>query len=580
MAAIVSVLLTANLGVPTTAAGTQTCTECPMYGGFLTCDPQSCDWRLLNGYWAGNVSDGSSDLLVALCPLGLCLYNQSDQFIYIPRSAIQSLNEFLCNGTHRMGTLCGLCQPGYAPAINNGGYASGCVPCDGRSSKVNWFFYILAIYVPLLALFLAIIVFNIRLTTGPLNSFILFAQLVSSTVDINQQGAAPLNLVYGKGTNAFENSYQIPYNFFNLNIFGDLLPPFCLHSGLETLDVIALRYAEAFFPVLVIIAIILLLQCQRYLKVPGIRLPSRCQCHRRKYRIGASLVHAFAAFVLLAYNRLCETTAYLLIPVPLFDQTLQTVERRVYLQGTYSSTDAKYAERYKLPAYLITILLVMVPIVLFHYPLKWVERLMSKVRCLRNVYPTASVAIVLDTFQGCYKDNRRYFAGLYFALRLLLFFAFFLPLLLDLLVQEILFIVYIFLLAILKPYNDKRLNYLDIAIFTNLALINILSWYTVNQIQPDAEPLAICIVFESILVFLPMLYFVGCVLFYITKCWHTDAKEITKVWYSKARQRVGRGAEESKNTCEVPALKQQPSQTVIDEDFYTITERASETTAK
>ena len=93
-----------------------------------------------------------------------------------------------------------------SPPLPSYSYATDCVPCDAHSSKVNWIYYLLAIYVPLLVIFLVIIVFNIHLTSGPLNSFILFAQVISTTVDINLQGLAPLNLVYGLGTSAFEKS--------------------------------------------------------------------------------------------------------------------------------------------------------------------------------------------------------------------------------------------------------------------------------------------------------------------------------------------------------------------------------------
>ena len=127
---------------------------------------------------------------------------------------------FLCNGSHRMGALCGQCQQGYAPAINSD--TNSCVPCDAKSSAVNWIYYLLAVYAPLLIVFLAIILFNIRLATGPLNSFILFAQVISTTAHIS---LAPLNLVYGSGTRPFRNSYEIPYNFFSLNLLGNLLPP-------------------------------------------------------------------------------------------------------------------------------------------------------------------------------------------------------------------------------------------------------------------------------------------------------------------------------------------------------------------
>ena len=174
-----------------------------------------------------------------------------------------------------------------------------------------------------------------------MSSFILFAQVISSTLDINQQGAAPLNVVYGEGTTAFEKSYQIPYNLFNLNLFGNLFPPFCLHENMSSSDVLVLRYAEGFFPVLIIVVILLLLRCQRCLKV-SVRLPSFCGPHNRKYRIGTSLVQAFAAFVLLSYNRLCETTAYLLTPTVLLNQSLKAEEGRIFFQGDYRVWDSYY----------------------------------------------------------------------------------------------------------------------------------------------------------------------------------------------------------------------------------------------
>ena len=491
------------------------CKDCPNYGGILTCDPQTCDWLLLNGYWAGNLTDGG-ELLICYCPIGYCTYNDSDRFIWIPRDSIQTIEAFLCNGSHRTGAICGQCQPGYAPAINSDTYS--CVPCDAKDSQINWIYYLLAVYAPLLVVFLVIILFNIRLTNGPLNSFILFAQVISTTVDINQ---APLNLVYGKSTNAFQKSYEIPYNLFNLNLLGNFLPPFCLHSGLDTLSAIALRYAEAFFPMLIIVAIVLLVRCRSCIKTSA-----KCPSVFQQYRIGSSMVHAFAAFVLLSYNRLCEITSYLLTTTSLSGHTLYSVEERLFFQGNYTFDDPSYSLRYKLPAYLMLIVLALVSMALLHYPVKWLERLVSQVSCLRKVYPTASIVIMLDTFQGCFRDNRRYFAGLYLALRLLLFLGYILPFFQTLLIQQILFVMYILLLFFLKPYKEKYINYLDIFIFANLALINISTWYTNNQVVHSDEILSIqiCIVIESILVFIPMAYFVAYLLWYITRRYHKGIK--------------------------------------------------------
>ena len=547
------------------------CVGCTNYGTVLTCDPQTCDRQLSNGYWAGNITEGG-DILVGRCPRGYCLYNESGQSIQISPGADQTIGDFLCNSTRRMGIICSQCQPGNAPAINSGGagYASECVPCDGESSMVNWLLYLLVIYVPLLVVFLVIIVFNIRLTTGPVNSFILFAQLISTTLDINHQGVAPLNVVYGVGTRAFEKSYQIPYNFFNLNFFGNLVPPFCLHEKMNSSDAMMLRYIEGFFPVLIIIAILLLLRCQRCLKVCD-KLPSFCGSHCRKYRIGTSLVHAFAAFVLLSYNLLCQTSAYLLSTVRLRDSSLKAVEERIFFQADYSSWNFDYVIRYKISAYLVTFFLVAAPIVLLHYPMKWVERLVSKVSCLRNVYPSASIAILLDTFQGCFKDNRRYFAGLYLALRLLLFYAYLLPILLNLLVQQAIFIIYIFLFAVLKPYKDNRLNILDIAIFTNMALINILTWYTIDKtFHTDSASLSACIIIESILVFLPMVYLVAFLLWYCAIRYHGGASAKMTKWRDSVKKCLRSGAGEEDDLSTLPPLYS-PSER---SKFYTVIENS------
>lgn len=517
----VSLLMLLILQQGLTLAGTQkqNCFNCPKFKSFLTCDTNSCDWLLLNGYWAGNTSSNTS-LLVGGCPLGYCNSNESSKYLWIPADMIDRISDFVCNKTNRMGVLCGECLPGYATAINSD--LLDCVPCNGQSVKRNWIFYILSFYVPHFIVFLVIILFNIRLTTGPVNAFILYAQVISTTLNLNAQGGSPISVAYGTHANAFQRSYEVPYDLFNLNLLSHLLPPFCLSESLNTLDVIALKYLEALFPVLMIVLTTLLLRCETLSKI---RL-SCCSC-QKKCRIGTSLEQAFAAFILLAYNRLCEITVYLVTPVRVVDAAIQTVERRVYYKGDFLYNNENYAVRYKLPAYIFLVILILLPITLLHYPLKWIEKyILFKFRCLRNVYPAAKIAILLDTFQGCFKNNRRYFAGLYFALRLLLFVAYYLPVLQELLLQQVLITFYIFLIGFLQPYKNKLLNYLDISIFANMAMINVLEFYltATNQRETDTTPLRACVIVESVLVFVPLIYLVVYLVWKITRCYHEDIR--------------------------------------------------------
>ena len=384
----------------------QTCEDCPIFKNFLTCDPETCSLLLANRVWAGNTTENGS-ILLAYCAPGNCFYNASGDNLWIPHNMTHMLNEFLCNQTNRMGILCSQCQPGFGHAINTDTF--DCVPCTSQSSMVNWMYYIMSVYGPLLVVFLIIILFNIHLTTGPANAFIIYAQAITTTLslDFNTSGIPVLSPVFGSGTKAFISSFQVPYNVLNLDLFSNLFPPFCLTDDLGTLDVLALKYLEAFFPVMIIAVIIVLLKFQSCLKL-SVR---RRLCHSKWKEI--SLPHAFAAFVLLSYNRLCQLTVYLLIAEPMWNKTLNTVEKRVYFSGNFLSTDYDYTVRYELPAYVILVFLIILPITLLHYPLMWFEKLVAKVPWLNKRYPTASISILLDTFQGCFRNNRRYFAGLW-----------------------------------------------------------------------------------------------------------------------------------------------------------------------
>lgn len=564
IAVILLLILFLQEGLPlASAAQNQKCIGCPKFKSFLTCDPQTCDWMLLNGYWAGNTSSNSS-LLVGGCPPGYCYFNETSEYLWIPADMTSKIGDFICNKTNRMGVLCAQCQPGYASAINSD--LLDCVPCNSEAVKTNWIYYILSFYVPHFITFLVIILFNIRLTTGPVNAFILYAQVISTTLNLNAQGGNPLGIVYGTNANAFRKSYQVPYDLFNLNVLSHLLPPFCLSNSLNALDIIALKYLEALFPVLMIILTTLLLRCQRRLNVR----PNCCGCNKR-FRMGTSLEHAFAAFILLAYNRLCEITIYLITPVRVVDGTIQTVESRVYFKGDLLYNDGNYAVHYKLPAFVFLVILILLPIALLHYPLRWLEKsLLFKVSCLQRVYPAANVAILLDTFQGCFRDNRRYFAGLYFAFRLLLFVAYYLPVLQELLLQQVLITLCIFLIGFLQPYKNRLLNYLDISIFTNMAIINVLEFYltATNQRETDTTPLKVCVIFESVLVFLPLFYLVVYLPWRITRHYHDSIRKKVSICYqSMGKSRIF----PAKNV-----LTEDEEPLFEDVDYVIITERAAE----
>jgi hypothetical protein len=155
------------------------------------------------------------------------------------------------------------------------------------------------------------------------------------------------------------------------------------------------------------------------------------------------------------------------------------------------------------------------PILLLDYPLRMLERLLRQCPLLWKLYPSGKIHILLDAFQGCYKDRYRWFAGLYFIFRLLINVTdaafndlqqFFL--------QEFFCTVLALLVLFFRPYRRKfyLLNYFDSLIFLNLAVINLITLYLYVDIQRGANVSVLLFSVQYILVFLPLVYMVAYVM--------------------------------------------------------------------
>ena len=143
----------------------------------VLCEPGTCNILLSNGMWIGYFS---GKLSAGYCPPGYCYYNQSAPYIEISATVTVvntiDLDNMTCSPMNRSGVLCGKCVTGYGPAVNT--YTYPCVFCSNEDKMRNWLYYILAIYVPIVAMFILILLCDVRLTTGAFNAFIVFGQVI------------------------------------------------------------------------------------------------------------------------------------------------------------------------------------------------------------------------------------------------------------------------------------------------------------------------------------------------------------------------------------------------------------------
>ena len=489
------------------------------YSGNLLCDQSSFTAKLSGGHWMGKVKN--NETLVGSCPPQYCLKSLTRKHSLLP-DGFDELDSFICGDQKRTGTLCGRCKEGYGPAVNSRSKRFDCAYCKNINVAAHVTYYVLAVYLPLFLLFLAIIVFNIKLTTGPANAFILYSQVISSTFDLSADGEIPLQASI-KYSDKLLLAYQFPYGIFNLRFFEQLMKPFCLNSTFNTLDILILDYVVGFFPLLMILFIILCVKIKGSLRgmcrCPV--MPSCSRVFRHFPRIRDSIIPAFASFLLLSYSKFSLTSSYLITRRSLIDEHGNSVDSRVYYAGQYSSSDSEYILRYMIPAIVLMVLLSgLPPLLLLHYPLKWFEMAIGKVDCLRKCYPTSKVQIFLDAFQGSFRHRMRFFAGLYFMFRLTIDLSYTLSTswVQHYIVQEIVCIVFIILLTFCRPYKSEYhvLNFVDILMFANLAIITALGLYlyVIPHINPYQSPSRVAFVLQYILVLLPMCFMILYLLWY------------------------------------------------------------------
>ena len=513
----------------------------------LRCDQADFSASLRNGYWMGTTPESDGSLVVSLCLPGFCIKNNSADYLVLP-STVQEIDKQMCS--NRTGVLCGYCIAGYGPAVNRRNYE--CIPCNSTNNAVHTVYYVLAVYAPLLVMFTGIILFNIRFTTGPANAFIFYSQIVSSTFDLTGDDHIPLNLLHQRMP-ILLGVYRIPYGIFNLDFLENFIRPLCLGTRLNALDALQMDYIVATFPLIMILLVLLALKIKsscssfRYnillrrhgrqplhdyisevdspmVQVQHSRVPRmQAVCKWiQKWEAGESLLHAFSAFLLLSYTKFALTSSYIVNLHPILGANgSQIGPRRAYYAGHFTEHDVMYIWRYYVPSCFVIVIIGVIPIMLLWYPIIWLEKCIHRVEWIWRFYPVTKIHVFMDTFQGCYRDDRRFFAAMYFVFRLTINVGYILTdtWLQQFIVQQIACTVFIVIFVLCWPYREEKwlFNYVDFLMLTNLAVVNALSLYLFAFSQNNhglALPRSAFWV-QYFLVLLPLIYMITFVVWYL-----------------------------------------------------------------
>ena len=486
-----------------------------VFNGFVQCDPQMRK-VVVAPLVCLTYNKEISMFLAGSCPF---LPNTKEiKSVYLPENItnLTSFNEeVMCQDLNRKGVSCGKCNDHSAVAINS--YSLECMNIE-KCHNYNWIFVLLADLVPVTLLFLIVILFDINITSGYANSYILFSQMVSLQINI-------IHIEYRLAfiTKNFLRASLITltlesfYSIWSLNLGRTVFPNVCVGHSIGTINSIALEYISAFYG----LGLVFITYCIVELHGYNFRLIvwlwkpfSKCFTRiRRQVNPRASLINAFATFLVLSHSKLTLTSLLLLSPAFLYNQTGHRVSTVLLYDGTLGHFESKHIGLSALAITIIVTFVVLPPLLLLLYPWRWFQRFLSYFRLHRP-----GLIIFMDTFQGCYKDGSngtrdcRWFSAFYFILRityctLYVVYITFTTSSLQLVLIAISAIV-ILIPVYLQPHKNVLHNFFVIAILIDGILIY--SLYLYNLIINTSDRSEIAEVFLFIALGLPLL---GAVIF-------------------------------------------------------------------
>ena len=354
--------------------------------------------------------------------VGACFYNcvstkDTKDVVYrrMPKT-VEELNHDMCGDFNRGGQLCGECKANYSPPVYS--YDLQCTMCS--DGLYNWIKYVAIAFVPLTVFLVLVLCCRINTTSPKLHAFVTFSQALAIPVNVRLLLLATRSY---SGASIVLRILATMYGFLNLDFFRAFIShQVCLK--VNTLQVIALDYSIAFYPLALIIVTYMLIELHAHnvrFMVWAWKPFHRCFARfRQQWNIKTSVIDAFATFLLLSNIKLLSLSTDLLTPTYVYSMNGSVVD--IYL---YYDASIEYFGKKHFP-YAILALFVVLTFILF--PLLLL--LLYPMRCFQQCLGLCGVRwhalhIFIDAFQGCYKDGTngtrdcRYFAAMYLFLRLM-----------------------------------------------------------------------------------------------------------------------------------------------------------------
>ena len=304
---------------------------------------------------------------------------------------ISQLNDYMCGSMNRKGRICSECIDGFAPSITSIRYE--CSNCTSIQYGIP--LYLFLEFVPITLFYLAVLVFQISVTSSPMTFSVMYSQMASYafTFAISLK-SGPLY------TSA--KILTVLHGMWNLDFFRYILPPFCVYSNLKIIHVLFLGYISAAYPILLIVFTLILIKLRSHNLQPFLWLWNKLGCLISIRNSKTTIVDIFATFFFLSYTKLCFISQLIFGNTKIY---------RANSTQTYAvllvDPSVQYFSKEHIPYVVIGVLVLLIfgvlpALLLAVYPIRKLRSLLLMDRFGGH---NTTLNIFVEKFYSCYRDG-------------------------------------------------------------------------------------------------------------------------------------------------------------------------------
>ena len=362
------------------------------------------------------INDSHTYNVSSSCPFDYC----SPHSLYLNLLNPDSQCQF-----NRTGMLCGKCQQGLSAVLGS----SQCKRCSNI-----YLFLTIPIGIAGIALVIILFVFNLTVTDGDINAFLLYVNIVS----INAPVFSPQ-----------VGFYQIKYALISLANL-DLGIEACFYNGM---DDYAKTWLQLAFPAYLIMIATTLIMASRY----SIRI---------QRLIARRALPVLATLFLLSYTKVLRTISSVLF---FYYEIVNLPSKHTILVWSVDTSSPMFGIKF---TFIFVVSLCLFLILLFFNVILIFTRTLSYFKLINRFKP------LLDAYQGPYKDKYYFWSGIQLVMRAIFFGLSALDRDTNLMISSILISTAGYIHGALFPFKNKTKNIQELLMMLNLSCIFIFSLYT------------------------------------------------------------------------------------------------------